>query len=70
MDNQAWSEPSWMAPTGMESLGLNWDGRPASHWTSKPSESTGSTVAMTTLKLQHMMGFIGECATEFFFQWR
>lgn len=60
MDNQAWSEPSWMALTVMGSLGVNLAGQLVSHWTSKPSASTGLTVAMTTLKLQHMMAFIGK----------
>lgn len=60
MDNQVWNEPSWMAPTVMVSLGPNSAGRLGSHWTLRPNASTGSTVAMTTLKLQHMMAFTGK----------
>lgn len=60
MDNQAWSGPSWMAPTVMGSLGVNWVGQLVSHWTSRLSAYTGLIVAMTTLKLQHMMAFIGK----------
>ena len=60
MDNPAWSGLSWMAQTVMESLGVNWAGQLVSHWTLRPSASTGLTVAMTILKLPHMMAFTGE----------
>lgn len=60
MDNQAWSGLSWMAPTVTGSLGVNWAGQLVSHWTLRPSASIGLTVAMTTLKLQHMTAFIGK----------